>query len=114
MSAWAIASIVVAVIGTVAGQSLFKGAAMSMNASGSTYDFRALWLFATAVVVYGIMSVMWTIALREVTLARAYPFMALSFVLIPIAEHLIYGTPLPTPTLIGASVIAAGIVITQL
>jgi drug/metabolite transporter (DMT)-like permease len=114
MSAWAILSIVVAVIGTVAGQSLFKGAAMAMNASGTSYDMRAFWLFATAVVVYGIMSVMWTIALREVSLARAYPFMALSFVLIPIAEHLIYGTPLPTPALVGATVIAAGIVITQI
>ena len=53
-------------------------------------------------------------ALRELPLAKAYPFMALSFLIIPVAEHLIYGQVLSWAAIAGGMIIVAGIVVTQL
>jgi drug/metabolite transporter (DMT)-like permease len=98
---------------TVAGQLLFRGAALSANAAGQFANPRSLLLFATAIALYGIMTVLWAQALRELPLAKAYPFMALSFLIIPVAEHLIYGQAWSWNAVIGGAVIVAGIVVTQ-
>ncbi|NJR14217.1 MAG: EamA family transporter [Phyllobacteriaceae bacterium] len=99
---------------TVAGQLLFRGAALSANAAGGFANPRSLLLFGTAIALYGIMTMLWAHALRELPLSRAYPFMALSFLIIPIAEHFIYGQPWSWNAVVGGVVIIGGIVVTQL
>lgn len=114
MSRFAILAIAVALLGTVAGQMLFKAAAMAMNGAGTVVAWRPALFFGLAVALYGAMSVMWTLALREVPLNRAYPFMAACFLIVPVVERLIFGQDLPPQALVGGAIIAAGIVVTQL
>lgn len=98
---------------TVAGQLLFRGAALAANQAGSFNNPRSVMGFGAAILLYGVMTLLWAHALRELSLARAYPFMALSFLIIPIAEHYIFTQPLTWQALAGGVVIIAGIVITQ-
>lgn len=99
---------------TVAGQLLFRGAALAANAAGGFANPKSLLWFASAIALYGVMTVLWAHALRELPLARAYPFMALSFLIIPVAEHLLYGQAWSWNAILGGGVIVAGIVVTQL
>ena len=99
---------------TVAGQLLFRGAALAANAAGGFANPKSLLWFASAIALYGVMTVLWAHALRELPLARAYPFMALSFLIIPVAEPLLYGQAWSWNAILGGGVIVAGIVVTQL
>jgi multidrug transporter EmrE-like cation transporter len=99
---------------TVVGQLLFRGAALSANASGTFVNPKSLGMYATAIAFYGVMTILWAHALRDMSLARAYPFMALSFLMIPAAEHFLYGQAWSWNAIIGGFIIVAGIVVTQL
>ena len=103
-----------ALLCTVAGQLLFRGAALTANVMGGFINPKSLMLFATAIALYGVMTLLWAHALRELPLAKAYPFMALSFLIIPVAEHLLYGQVLSWAAIAGGMIIVAGIVVTQL
>jgi drug/metabolite transporter (DMT)-like permease len=99
---------------TVAGQLLFRGAALAANKNATWLNLHSMSLFAIAIVSYGVMTILWANALREVSLSRAFPIMALAYLIIPLAEHQLYGQPLPWNTLAGGGVIIAGIALTQL
>lgn len=114
MSRFSIIAITVALLGTVAGQMLFKTSALAMNTAGTIVAWRPAIYFGLAVALYGVMSVMWTLALRELPLNRAYPFMAACFLIVPVVERFIFGQELPTQALIGGAIIAAGIIVTQI
>lgn len=114
MSPFSIAIVLGALACTVAGQLLFRGAALSANAAGGFANTKSMVLFATAIALYGVMTLLWAHALRELPLAKAYPFMALSFLIIPVAEHLIYGQVLSWSAIIGGVIIVAGIIVTQI
>jgi multidrug transporter EmrE-like cation transporter len=103
-----------ALLCTVAGQLLFRGAALSANIAGGFFNPKSLMLFATAIALYGVMTLLWAHALRELPLAKAYPFMALSFLFIPVAEHFLYGQSWSWNAIMGGLIIVAGIVVTQL
>jgi multidrug transporter EmrE-like cation transporter len=99
---------------TVVGQLLFRGAALSANAAGHFFNTRSIIGFGTAICLYTIMTFLWAHALRQMSLAQAYPFMALSFLLIPVAEHYLFGQNLGWQPLVGGVVIIAGVLITQI
>ena len=99
---------------TVAGQLLFRGAALAANTFGSWLNLRSAVLFCTAIAMYTAMTFLWTHALREVSLARAFPFMAIAYVILPVAEHFLFAQALHWNALAGGAVIMAGICLTQL
>ena len=61
--------------------------------------------------LYGIATLAWVWELRSVPLSQAYPFMAVSFVLVPIASFFLLGESLSAGKLIGALLISIGIVV---
>jgi undecaprenyl phosphate-alpha-L-ara4N flippase subunit ArnE len=99
-----------------AGQVLFKmtgGRIGARGAEGIAGLLRTLtdpYLLA-AFAIYGTATVLWVYVLRHLPLSQAYPFMALSFVLVPLASTLIFGEPLGLRYWIGAAMIVAGMVI---
>lgn len=99
---------------TIMGQLLFRGAALAANHNATWLNRQSIAFFLIAVTSYGVMTLLWTHALRELSLARAFPIMALAYVIIPLAEHHFFGQPLHWNVLAGGSVIVAGIVLTQL
>lgn len=106
--------ILVCVLGISTGQILFKLASSSIPVALDMTEwlhFMVNKYFVSALVIYGIATIGWIIALKRVDLFIAYPFMALAFIIVPCASYYILGEPLTSRTFIGASLIVAGLVI---
>jgi len=98
-----------------AGQVLFKR--VSLDTPPLT-DWRTLvalgtnaW-FVAAITLYIVATVIWIGVLREVPLSRAYPFIALGFVLVPLAGRQFFGEALDGRYLVGVILILIGILLT--
>ncbi len=102
---------VLCVLGLAIGQVLFKASAASLAQTGSFLATRTLLLLLSAMLLYGITSIAWVWVLQKVELGRVYPIMALAFVLVPLASHLVFGERFSTQYFIGVALIMAGIVI---
>lgn len=56
----------------------------------------------------------WMMAIERLDIGYAYPFMALSFVLVPVGSALLFGEPLPPVQLVGIGLIVAGVVVSAM
>lgn len=99
-----------------AGQVLFKLTGGRVEARGdggiggllrTLLDPYLLLAFA----IYGSATLLWVHVLRHMPLSQAYPFMALSFVLVPIASLLFFGETLGPRYWLGAGLIVAGMLV---
>lgn len=96
------------------GQLLFKHTAQSVGQPKG-----ASWLlllmqspgFWVALVLYGASTILWVKILSSIPLNRAYPFVALSYVIVPVVGYLIFDELLTMRYLLGISLIIAGVVI---
>lgn len=70
-------------------------------------DWRVLSGFACGVIA----SITWSLALERLPLSHAYPFMALSFVLVPLSAMLIFGEPFRPVQLAGMACIVVGVML---
>jgi multidrug transporter EmrE-like cation transporter len=114
MNPFSMAIVFGALFCTVAGQLLFRGAAIAANANGTFFNMRSMVGYATAITLYMVMTVLWSHALREMTLSKAYPFMALAFLILPVAEHFLYGQTWSWNAVVGGAIIVVGVIVTQL
>ena len=67
--------------------------------------------FIAAMTIYVLSTIWWIWLLRSVPLGRAYVFMALSFLFVPVLAHWMFGEPLNWRTAASAALIVAGIVV---
>lgn len=97
-----------------AGQLIFKyvGNRLSeVSLAGLVEHPGVLSVFAAGVALYGVSTVLWVLALRDLPLGRAYLFMALAFVLVPLGAWAIFGEALTPRYVAGALLVAVGIAI---
>lgn len=96
------------------GQILFKEFSLRLGKSGGflALGIQDYAIFALAGVLYAASSVIWVIALREIPLSRAYPFMALGYILVPLAALTLYGEQLSLRYFLGVSIIIVGLIVT--
>jgi drug/metabolite transporter (DMT)-like permease len=93
-----------------AGQVMFKLVSGRIHAlTDILSDKETLFIFAAAAALYGASTLAWIVALRSIPLSQAYLFMALGFVIVPVAAHFMFGEPLNLRILFGAGLICAGI-----
>ena len=96
-----------------AGQVLFKLASAAVTGG---FSIRALvvnpYLFA-ALCLYALATGLWIHVLTRVDLVRAYPFAALSFVLVPLFSYLFLGERIGAPYAAGVALTALGVVLCQ-
>jgi len=93
------------------GQVLFKLVSLSVTEL-SISGLLALLLnpyFIIAVGNYAVSTVLWVLILRTTDLSKAYPFVALSFVLVPAAGLIFFGEQLSFGLVCGMALILAGI-----
>lgn len=109
MTAAKIAATLLCVVAIAAGQLLFKRVSIEIEASGGWMHSRVLTLGLLACAVYGAATLMWIQLLRNAPLNQLYPFMALSFVLVPIASAWLFHEPLNLAYAIGTALIVAGV-----
>lgn len=59
-------------------------------------------------------SVCWVLAVRQAPLSIAYPFMALSFLLVPAAAAVLFGESISAGQYVGMATIVAGVALTAI
>lgn len=92
------------------GQVLFKQAAIAGTGKPFHLGFFNGWM-AAALILYAIATVLWVWILRTTALSIAYPFVALGFILVPLAAHYLFGEPFETRYVFGAVLIIAGLLV---
>ena len=101
-------------VAIAAGQILFKRAAMQIgSATGTSWvlDVARLPTMWVALALYGAATLLWVRILTTVPLSRAYPFMALAFILVPAAGFVFFHEPITMRYVLGAALIVAGVVV---
>lgn len=113
-TSWTIwAGVIVTPALIAAGQVLFKFTGARLAARDGADFLRVLidpYLLA-ALGIYGAGTLIWISVLRHLPLGQAYPFMAMSFVMVPLASMYFFGEPLGLRYWLGAAMIIAGMVI---
>lgn len=99
-------------IGLVSGgQILFKYVSQLINSGIPILSFNVCFYTVLAFLVSGSSSIIWIYVLRNIELNKAYPFMAMSFVLVPVLGYFFYGEQLSLFYFIGTTLILVGIVV---
>ncbi len=93
------------------GQMLFKIAADAGRGKPMPQALLNGWLI-TALALYGGATLLWVYILRTTPLSVAYPFAALSFIIVPIAAWAFFGEVLSWRYGLGMALIFGGIVLT--
>jgi undecaprenyl phosphate-alpha-L-ara4N flippase subunit ArnE len=95
------------VTGMSCGQILFKFAS-SRGMGPATLTSPS---FLAAVALYGLVTIGWVYFLKTVPLSRAYPVMALSYVVVPVLASAVFGEALGARYWIGMLLLVGGIVL---
>ena len=96
------------IVGMASGQILFKLAA----GRGGFDHALSSWQFWTACILYGVVTLFWVLLLRKLDLSKAYPIMAATYVIVPLASVLVLDEKVGLTYLMGIALIIAGIVLT--
>ena len=103
-------TIIVAIVITIAvGQVLFKYAANGIKSAEYFWQVSVLAPLFTAFAIYGLATLAWVWVLQSVELSRAYPFMALAFLLVPAASYFVFGERLDARYAVGILLISGGV-----
>jgi len=111
MSVWQVSQLCVFAAILSAGQILFKRAADTGPALSRLGNVARLFLNGyvwAAFALYGAATLFWIYLLQLVPLSRAYPFAALSFVLVPGFAWALLGETVGVRYLVGVALIVAG------
>jgi len=93
------------------GQIAFKKAGLEVQSAGTWFSPRAIGTIFFALVIYAIATLLWINLLRYVNLNRAYSFMALCFIIVPIASHFIFKEHITPGYAIGTALVVIGLVV---
>lgn len=105
-----IAFILLTVAALSGGQLLFKLASTTIVFTPlGAIQALTNWRLVLALAIYALATLMWLYVLKTTPLRVAYPFAALSFVLVPILASLFLGESLSPNTWAGTALILAGI-----
>jgi drug/metabolite transporter (DMT)-like permease len=96
------------------GQILFKYAANLIQNNGGVIGVKTLAVVSGALVIYGGATLLWIYILRFVPVTKAYPLLAMSYVIVPVMGILFLGESISVSYLIGTAFILVGILITTL
>ena len=110
-TSWAL--IGAAVLAAVLGQLSLKYGLSQGSEVGSGQDWRLLVnpFVLGGLALYGGGALAWMGVLSRVDLSLAYPFLALYFVLVPVAAHFALGEAVPLGRWLGIAVIVGGILL---
>lgn len=99
------------VVGLSIGQMLFKLSAELVGESNSWLSLKVLSTLTAAIFVYAVTTIAWVWVLRRMDLGKAYPLMALAFILVPIGSHFAFGERFSPSYFAGVALIVIGIVV---
>lgn len=92
------------------GQLLFKQTANLWKANGAHLGPAAAAVGFSALTLYGAATLLWIFLLRSIPLSRAYPYLALSFLLVPLASRWLFDERITPGMFVGLVLVAVGVV----
>lgn len=104
--------IVVIIAMLCAGQLLFRQSALSvppLNTVSGMLSLARSPVFLLALVLYGVSTLLWVGVLQQAPLSRVYPFMALSFAVVPLLSALTSNETLSVRLGLGICMIVGGL-----
>ncbi|MBZ0251266.1 MAG: EamA family transporter [Burkholderiales bacterium] len=105
---------VLCVVGVSVGQLMLRATAIRINSPELSLLEKVLsWQAVLAVALYGAMLVLWMYILTRVPLSFAFPFYALSFLLVPLFAWAGLGDPAPWQTWAGGVLIMIGVILSS-
>ena len=101
---------------TMKSRALVHSSASNSSAEYLHYLFLMAtdWKVVSAAGATFLAGVCWLLAIQRLDLGYAFPFMALSFVLMPVAANLFLGEPLPMAQFFGLGLVLAGVTLSAL
>lgn len=102
-------ALVICVLCISAGQVLFKLSANSLRETVSFWNLLFNPIFIMGIILYGLTTVGWVWCLQEVPLNRAYVFMSLAYIIVPILGLLFFNEVLTIRYLFSVILIVSGI-----
>jgi multidrug transporter EmrE-like cation transporter len=96
------------------GQILFKRAAAQAGTGAGLpwlLDLARLPVMWLAIGLYAASTLLWVRILATMPLSRAYPFVALAFVLVPAAGYFFFAEPVSRWQVVGIALIVTGVVV---
>lgn len=111
MSAVQLFLLLACVTAVSAAQILFKQLGVLIKSSASILEAQILMVGFASISLYGAATLLWIFLLMHIPLSKAYPYMALCFILVPLMAYFVFGEQLSTAYLIGCILILAGIVV---
>jgi drug/metabolite transporter (DMT)-like permease len=111
MNLIAAAFALIAVLGIAAGQIMFKLAADELQKADSLaawFTNQHLW---SALLIYGVATVFWVLALQKAALNVAYGIMSLAFIIVPLASAYFLEEKLTKGVVIGGIFILVGVLV---
>ena len=94
-----------------AGQVLFKYVSLMIAAGQPVMSVKVMAVIVSAFFISGCGSLVYIGLLRTMSLSAAYPFMALSFVMVPACGVILFGDNLRGPYYLGIALIILGIIV---
>lgn len=106
--------VLLSVLMICAGQLLFKLVGLRIQSVGNVLDVRVWGVGFIAISIYGAATLIWIYVLRTMPLTKAYPYMALSFVLVPLFGVLLFSEQVRPMYLLGSGLIVLGVIVTTI
>jgi drug/metabolite transporter (DMT)-like permease len=109
-----IALTLVSVLLIACAQILFKLAARTVSAGAFDWSTAASWLTPSmfaALAVSSLATAIWVWVLRSANLSIVYPLYALTFVLVPVLDGIVFGNPWTLRLGLGSALIVLGVVV---
>ena len=113
MTPWLVVLLVVYSVMLASGQILFKLSAEAARERGGSVLVSLLVepKFAIAIALYAALTLLWTWILSKVPLSRAYPFVALAFVVTPVLAHSLLGERISVGLIVGTGLVMVGLMV---
>jgi uncharacterized membrane protein len=96
------------------GQIFFKKAAIFYtNYEGSNFIMKYVsnpW-FVVAVIIFGLATIVWVIALSKANLVSLYPITSLAYVIVPVASYFLFSEKLSAVNMLGIVFIIIGVIL---
>ena len=70
-------------------------------------------LVFSGLILYVVSTILWLLALSKTTLSFAYPFTALTFILVMLSSRIVFLESIPTLRYLGVRLIVAGILVSS-
>jgi drug/metabolite transporter (DMT)-like permease len=102
---------ILCVLGVGVGQLLLRLGTEFAERDGGYLTPSVLLTLGGVIGLYGLLFLAWFWVVGNIGLARAYPMMALSFVLVPFGGYLFFGERFGVQYLVGLGLVVAGILL---